>query len=94
MRFTLFKTPAHRIFNYIPRYYDPKKERQKNRKDNTMGYVPGQQIRNRMRHSIIDYRKSQNKYQRIRTIIIFITVGLLFLIAYLSVKYFTFLWPT
>ena len=93
MRLTLFKTPAHRVFNYIPRYYDEKKEQRENREKES-GYVPGQQIRGSMRHSLVDYRKTENKYQRIRTIIIFITIGLLFLVAYLSVKYFTLLWPT
>ena len=92
MRFTLFKTPAHRVFNYIPRYYDEKKEQRENR-EKKAEYVPGQQIRGSMRHSLVDYRKTENKYQRIRTIIIFITIGLLFLVAYLSVKYFTLLWP-
>ncbi len=93
MRFTLFKTPAHRVFNYIPRYYDEKKERRENL-EKTTEYVPGQRIRGGMRHGLIDYRKTGNKYQRIRVIIILITIGLLFLVAYLSVKYFSLLWQT
>lgn len=93
MRLTLFKTPAHRVFNYIPRYYDPKKKQRENIEKESK-YVPGQQIRGGMRHSLVDYRKTENKYQRIRTIIVFITIGLLFLVAYLAVKYFTLLWQT
>ena len=90
MRFTLFKTPSHRVFNYIPLYYDPKKERREKSKETE--YVPGQRIREGMRHSLIDYRKTVTKQQRVRTIIIFISIILLFMVAYWAVKYFALLW--
>jgi len=94
MRISLFKTPAHRVFNYIPRYYDPKKEK-RHESEQDSDYVPGKNIRSGgMRRSIVDYRKTANKNQRIRTIIILFSIGILFIIAYLVVKYFTLLWPT
>lgn len=31
MGITFFKTPAHRVFNYTPRYYDEKKDKMKER---------------------------------------------------------------
>ncbi len=94
MRFSFFKTPAHRVFNYIPRYYDPKKEK-RHSSEQRSEYVPGKDIRSGgMRHSIVDYRKTANKNQIIRTIVILFSIGLLFIIAYLAVKYFILLWQT
>lgn len=91
MRFTLFKTPPHRTFNYIPRYYKLEKER---RSKESSEYIPGKDIKFGMRHHLIENRMSQAKYEKIRKIIILLTIGILFLVAYLVIKYFDLLWQT
>lgn len=45
-----FKTPKHRVFNYQPRYYDPRKEAieekiENQRKRDAGEYVPGDNVR-------------------------------------------------
>ncbi len=91
MRFTLFKTPPHRTFNYIPRYYKPDKER---REKGSGEYVPGKNIKSGMRRSMIESHKATDKYEKIRKIVILITIGILFLVAYLVIKYFNIIWQT
>ncbi len=84
-----FKTPKHRVFEYKPRYWDPRKEAldekiENARKREAGEYVPGDHIRKGFNRIRFDSKRSSgtNKYIRLITVI-----GLAVLIA--ALLYFT-----
>jgi hypothetical protein len=88
VKFRLFKTPKHRVFDYSPLYYNKKKERieklkrekerLKNRTDQEI--IDESIIKNNLKDSWQKERKSQNKSSKIRYAVI---LTVLFTIAYL-----------
>lgn len=70
MRFTLFKTPQPKKFNYHPRFYDPKKEEWERRKAE-LGLNSSLTKEERLRLQMSRWRRTQsdggNKTARILT---------------------------
>lgn len=58
MRFTLFKTPQPKKFNYHPRYYDPKKEEWERRKAE-LGYDSGLTKEEKLRLRMSRWKKGE-----------------------------------
>lgn len=84
-----FKTPQHRVFEYKPRYYDPRKEAldkkiENARKREAGEYVPGDHIRKGFNRIRFDAKRSKGTNPVVRFITI---VGLAVLIA--ALLYFT-----
>ena len=84
-----FKTPKHRVFEYKPLYYDPRKEAldekiENARKRDAGEYVPGDQIRKGFNRMRFDAKRSSGANPVVRFITI---VGLAVLIA--ALLYFT-----
>ena len=59
MRFTLFKTPRPKKFNYQPRYYDPKKEEWERRKAE-LGYESKLNKEEQLRLKMSRWRKGSD----------------------------------
>ncbi len=84
-----FKTPKHRVFEYKPRYYDPRKEAldqkiEDARKREAGEYVPGDHIRKGFNRIRFESKRSSGTSPVVR----FLTVlGLAVLIA--ALLYFT-----
>ncbi len=86
--FSFFKAPRHQKFNYVPRYYDPQKERLEEILKNARseGSSETEQIKSRIsrnfqnRSSSPAYRSSVNRRSNILLLAIIIT---LFAVTYL-----------
>lgn len=86
MRITFFKTPRPKAFNYIPRYYDERKEEMEERRkriENELGLNEGEGYRPRitrgsMSRKIAERRKS-NRTSVIRLMVI---VAILLILTY------------
>ncbi len=93
MGIRFFYLPKHRKFNYIPRVYDPDKERRARYKDNTVptenaaytGY--SERIRGAIKQHAFKTSKAPVYSQLTRLIIILILMSTLFVAAYLIFKY-------
>ncbi len=90
-----FRLPKHKQFDFRPRYYDADKEefeeRVKRAKQEAKGYSDGEYIPNikgKMRQHLIDHKKSQSPYARIRRIIIAVSIILLFILFYYLITFF------
>ncbi len=59
LRFSLFKTPRHKTFQYEPRFYDPEKEERQKRMERLSAEGEGTQIgrEDRIRSAFKDNRK-------------------------------------
>lgn len=71
-----FKTPKHRVFNYKPLYYDPRKEEleekiENQRKRDAGEYVPGDNIRKGFHRIKYESKRGggQNRFLRLVSII-------------------------
>ena len=89
MRFKFFHLPAHRQYNYQPRFYDSRREHRKHVEEEAKQKRPAMSMKNHL----IQYRRAEEKNQCLRQIITFVTLTALFIIVYLIVKYFTKTWP-
>jgi len=96
MGIRFFYLPKHRKFNYIPRVYDPDKERRKiYKKDqsnevnvNTEDYTGySERIKGAIKRHSISLKKVSVYSQLTRLIIIMILISMLFAGAYLIFKY-------
>lgn len=84
LNFSFFKTPKHRVFNYQPRYYDPRKEALDERiarareeeKGKEHDYVPGRNIRTNFRKAVYENRKQAGSPFVMRIIVLISIVGL------------------
>lgn len=101
LKISFFKTPQHRVFHYEPRYWDERKERMEERykeaerekalkegrpwKDEN--YVPGQNIRGKMKE-LADANKHHAVKPVISRVITAITLVLLFVLLYYVADYF------
>lgn len=84
-----FKTPKHRVFEYKPLYYDPRKEAldekiENQRKRDAGEYVPGDHVRRGFNRIRFDSKRSSGTSPVVRFITI---IGLAVLIA--ALLYFT-----
>lgn len=85
--FGFFGTPAHRVFNYKPRYYDVEKEALKEKFGHVDGtkekeYTPGSYIRGGLRDGNYQKNAAPSKLQKILGMISMILVFvMLFLFA-------------
>lgn len=66
-----FKTPKHRVFNYQPLYYDPRKEEleekiENQRKRDAGEYVPGDNVRKGFRRIQYESKRSSGPSKLIR----------------------------
>ncbi len=84
LNLSFFKTPKHRVFNYQPLYYDPRKEALQERiarareeeKGKEKDYVPGKNIRNNFRKALYDNRKQAGSPLLMRVIVLISLLGL------------------
>ncbi|MEA3444442.1 MAG: hypothetical protein U9R19_06905 [Bacteroidota bacterium] len=90
-----FRLPRHKQFEFRPRYYDADKEdldqRVKSAEQEVKGYADKKylpNIRGKMGQHLIDQKKSQSPYARIRKIIIVISVFMLALLFYYLINFF------
>jgi hypothetical protein len=88
MRFKFFHLPAHRQYNYQPRFYNSRQKQQGRISEDKQ-----KRLVMSMKEHLIQYRRAEEKNQRLRQIITFVTLTALFIIIYLIVKYFTKTWP-
>ncbi len=94
--FGFFGKREHRVYNYKPRYYDPKKEELKEKfghidasKDNQKEYVPGEFVKGSLRGGAYKKTKDSSKNQHIIGII---SIVLFFIMLIYLVKFFNLLW--
>ncbi|MBR5249693.1 MAG: hypothetical protein IKV28_03790 [Bacteroidales bacterium] len=92
VNFSFFKIPEHRVFNYQPRYYDPRKERRealmkelKKEKAQLEGeawedepYVPGKLIRGKFTEAAAQNRRQPFKPTTMR-LITYISLAIFFI---------------
>ena len=89
--FSFFGKQEVRKFNYRPRFYDPEaEERRKKYGDFTKpkekgGYVPGQDVKGRLRDGNYSRKEDMSRNQKV---IGMVTMVLLFAVIYLIYKYF------
>ena len=90
-----FKLPKHKQFGFKPRYYDADKEefeqRVKRAEQEVTGYSGGNyvpNIRGKMGKHLIDQKRSQSPYLRIRKIIIVASIFMLALLFYYLINFF------
>jgi hypothetical protein len=106
LRFTLFKTPQHKRFEYTPRIWDPAREEREERLKRIraeMGYigsasdgkpyVPNLKGRFRKEHAESRARNPMSGYNRIRQFVIVGIVILLCAIFFYIVKIYPYLFP-
>ncbi len=91
-----FKTPRHRVFEYKPLYYDPRKEAleekiENERKREAGEYVPGDHIRRGFGKMKFDSRRSSGPSRLIRFITV-ITIATIFIALYYFTDVFQFFW--
>ena len=87
-----FKTPKHRVFNYTPRYYDPKEEEfnQKLQNKNAENFIKNNTPEKKIEHKIQVKRKSEKTSYALRLLVILIGFVLITIILYYIVKIVTF----
>ncbi|MBE6229513.1 MAG: hypothetical protein E7119_02860 [Bacteroidales bacterium] len=83
-----FKTPKHRVFNYQPLYYDPRKEEleekiENQRKRDAGEYVPGDNVRKGFHRIKYESKRSSGASMIIRLISV-ITLGI---VVYLLMRF-------
>ena len=88
MRFSIFKQTKNKSYNYVPRYYDERKERLKNleekyRKISDDEYSSGYRRTNYRDTWKVKRNKKSDQNSRIRLIVIMV---FLFFIAYIILK--------
>lgn len=98
-RISFFRTPKHRVFNYKPVYWDPKKEEFESRvkrarekysvvkTSEDAPYVPGTLIRGSFRKPPELKRRYPARQKMIRTVVILLLAALLIAIFYLTNAY-------
>ena len=98
LNFSFFKTPTHRVFNYQPRHYDPRKEKMQERYDEAAKakadeegrewtnerYFPGRNIRGKIRDS---KKRKHAMDAKTRRIVGGISLLLLFVVLYYFAQY-------
>lgn len=91
---SFFRIPAHNVFDYKPRFYDPEKEKRKEKLrlirdeqgkhdnlESVDNVVPGSRIKGSFRSGM-----SRRKYSRRSSVVRFLVIlGFLFFIAYLII---------
>lgn len=94
--FNWFGEPEHNVFDYKPRYYDPKKEELRQRfgqvdgsMDDKENYSPGSYIRGSMRSG--RYQKSRTSSNKVQGIIGVVGLVLVFIVLMYMAKFFTIL---
>ena len=85
----IFKTPNHKVFNYQPLYYDPRKEEldekvEMARREETGEYVPGDMVKRAFKRNRIDVKRG-SAAKSITRIITFITLAAIMM----AIVYFT-----
>jgi hypothetical protein len=101
IRFSFFKTPQHKVFNYTPIYYDERKERMQERLDaierekaekegreyKSERYIPGKHIKGKM-HSALENNRHSSMSPSLSRVVGLISVGILFVMIYYFANYF------
>lgn len=89
--FNWFGETEHRVFNYKPRYYDPKEEERKQRFSAVDGskYEPGQYIRGSLRDG--HYSRERSHTNKAQNIIGIIGLILVFLVLAQIAKFYSLL---
>ena len=95
LRFSFFKTPKHRVFNYTPRHYDPDKEELQERirkaerevgyvreEDKDKPYVPN--IKGQIKRNLENLKRysDESKQKKLRYIIAIVSMAALFAALY------------
>lgn len=81
-KISFFRIPEHRVYNYSPRYYDPRKERAEERASGKADhYIPGSLIHKAYRNQDFDRREAPKK-SPLRFLIGFCTLVAAMLAAY------------
>ncbi len=84
-----FKTPKHLVFDYKPRYYDPRKEAldkkiEEAEKRNAGEYVPGDNIRKGFKRIRFENKRSKGQSAALRFITIIGFVLIFIALVYLT----------
>lgn len=93
--FGFFGSQEHRVFNYKPRYYDPEKEKLKQKFGKVDGsleeetYTPGSYIKGSLRDGNYQRTRNVNKVQKIIGIV---GLMLFFVVLVLITKFYSLLW--